>query len=296
MSPVRIFVLIVAAVAAIGLAFLLRGVLAGKEGPAAAPVAQAAEPARPMTRVLVAKRDLTIGTRLTAADMDWQVWPADSLNPAFITDGSAPAPAPKGPTDKAKKAVTEAASSLGGSGASAIQSFEGTVVKEPIAAGEPIIARKIVRGGQGGYMSVVLTPGMRAMGVSVSVDTGAGGFILPGDRVDVLQAREVDDALVTRVVLRNVRVLAIDQTTAPEKDANTIVGAVATLEVAAADAETLAGAQMQAKGGGALVLALRSLADTGGPSGRGAGFEAAAQSDTISVYRGGEGSEVTINR
>src|SRR5690606_9287495 len=100
-------------------------------------------------------------------------------------------------------------------------------------------------------------PGMRAMAISVTVDTAAGGFILPGDRVDVLQAGDVDDRSVTRTVMRNVRVLAIDQAAAPAKDANTLVGAVATLEIPAGDAEVLAGAQIQARNGGGLVLALR---------------------------------------
>ena len=60
----------------------------------------------------------------------------------------------------------------------------GAVVREPIASGEPMVERKVVKGGEGGYLAVVLQPGMRAIGVPVSVESGAGGFILPGDRVD----------------------------------------------------------------------------------------------------------------
>lgn len=288
MSPVRILVLVVAAVAAIGLAFVLRGVLAGKDKPSAAPAAaQAAIPQRPMARVLVAKRDLPVGTRIAEEDLDWQDWPADALNATMITDGVAPAaPKKKGAVAKVAQAAGD---TLGGSAAK--QALEGAVVREPIAALEPISSRKIVRGGEGGYLSVVLGPGMRAIAVSVNVDTAAGGFILPGDRVDVLQSRESDGVSITRTVMRNIRVLAVDQASTPAKDANSIVGAVATLEVTAEDAETLAGAQVQAKGGGGLVLVLRSFADAGGPSGR-----AYNENRAISVYRAGEGSEVMVSR
>jgi pilus assembly protein CpaB len=290
MSPVRVFVLVIAAIAAIGMAFLMRGALGGKnDGPA--PVVQAA-PEKPMARVLVAKRDLAPGARLTSDDMDWQDWPAEGINPAFITDGVPPAPEPKTAKGKAEKAVATATATL--SGPESVRTLEGAVVKEPILAGEPIVLRKVVRGGEGGFLSVVLTPGMRAMGVSVSVDTAAGGFILPGDRVDVLQTREVEDVSVTRTVLRNVKVLAIDQSSAPAKDANTLVGATATLEVAAADVEALAGAQAQAKQNGVLALALRSYADAGGPSGR--GTSSSGRTGSISVFRGGQASEVTITQ
>ena len=94
MKPVRIIVLAVAAVAAIGLALLVRGMLAGKPTSQAnaAPISQPA--AKPMARVLVAKRDLKIGDRLTVADMDWQEWPVDAVNPAYVTDGSVAAARP----------------------------------------------------------------------------------------------------------------------------------------------------------------------------------------------------------
>lgn len=288
MNPVRVLILVIAAVAAIGMAFLLRGVLAGGDKPA--PVAAAAE-AAPKVRVLVAKRDLPPGTRLAAADLTWQAWPADGINPAFITDGPAPEPDKEGAAEKAARIAGEA---LGG-GDNAIQALEGAVVREAILGGEPVTTRKIVRGGEGGYMSVMLDPGMRAMAVSVNVDTAAGGFILPGDRVDLLQAMEADEGegMITRTVMRNVKVLAIDQAAKPEKDANTLVGAVATLEIPAEDQETLANAQIEAKAGGALVLALRSYADMAGRSSRGA---AVAETGAISVFRGGEASEVTVRR
>ena len=223
MRPVRIVILVVAAVSAIGLALLVRGMMAPKPQPAA--TLASAPQAKPMARVLVAKRDLPIGTKLTTADMGWQDWPAEALNAAFVTDGAPPQAKTddKGLLKTATKAATEAVAPP-----PAMEAFEGALVREPIAAGEPMTARKVVRGGEGGYMSVMLAPGMRAIGVPVNSETGAGGFILPGDRVDVLQARRSEEAekgFVTQAVLTNVRVLAIDQATEPGKDSKTMVGA-----------------------------------------------------------------------
>lgn len=297
MGAARIIILSVAAVAAIGLAVVVRGMIAGHPAAAPAPVAQAAAPQTPMTRVLIAKRDLPVGTRLTAADMGWQSWPAASLNPVFITDGSAPAPAPATTAEKAIDGAAKVAQTVVG-GDHAMENLIGAVVREPIASGEPMVARKVVKGGEGGYLAVVLQPGMRAVGVPVSVESGAGGFILPGDRVDVIQTREValpqgstgDKPRVTEPVVVNVRVLAIDQKTAPEKDSQAIVGAVATLEVTPDAADAL----VEAISRGDLQLALRSYADAGAPSGR-VGARAAA-GPTVRVFRQNEVTDVAVAR
>jgi pilus assembly protein CpaB len=309
MKPVRIIVLAVAAIAAIGLALLVRGMLSGKptsQANAAAPIAQPVE--RPMARVLVAKRDLKVGDRLTSNDMDWQEWPLEAVNAAFITDGSVAAPAPvvtpastapgKGkPARPGQAAAAQAAeraahavADLSGAGPKA--NFIGSVVREPFLAGEPIVARKLVRAGESGYLAVVLQPGMRAMSVAVTVETGAGGFILPGDRVDVILAAQVNQgdsvegtprkAYSSATVLRNIKVLAIDQATKPENGATTVVGATATLEVGPREAEALA----LAKSLGDLSLTLRSYADAQGPSGLGEDV-LAAQSRAASGHDGG---------
>ena len=203
MSAVRLFILVIAAIAAIALAFVVRGAFAPKK-PAAVATGTAAGPAAPVAtpvvKVLVAQHDLPVGTRLTAADMTWQEWPAANLNAAFITDGSAPHVAPGGAAGAAKKAADAAGALFGGA---AMQSMVGAVVREPLLQGEPLIARKIVRAGEGNYMSVVLMPGMRAMAIPVSVDSAAGGFIMPGDRVDVLLSRDAGGkGLSTQTVLR----------------------------------------------------------------------------------------------
>ena len=310
MKPAKIAVICIAAVAAIGLALVVRAM--GSSGKPTA-VAVAAVEAPPMAKVLVAAKDLEPGRRLTDADLAWKDWPVAEVNPVFITDGSVPVPgaaaapaaAAKPADEKAEKiqraeqaaaSVTRAAAALSTGGAKA--DYIGAVVREPILAGEPIIARKIVRAGDSGYMAASLEPGMRAMAIRVTVETAAGGFILPGDRADVLLTREVKtpgaDAakFVTATVMQNVKVLAIDQSIRAAEDAMAVVGATATLEISGPDAEVLA----LAKSEGDLSLVLRSYADTAGPSGRTAAAtrrnEAAA--NVVRVHREGQTEAVVV--
>ena len=304
MKPARIAVICIAAVAAIGLAFVVRAM--GSSGQPIAAAAAAPVETRPMAKVLVAARDLEPGKRLVEPDLEWKDWPVDEVNPAFITDGTVPIPVAAKPegqaADKSKPAgavaaVTRAASDLATGGAKA--DYFGSVVREPILAGEPIVGRKIVRAGDSGYMAAYLAPGMRAMAISVSVETAAGGFILPGDRVDVLMTREQatpTDAssassgknFASAIVMQNVKVLAIDQSTRAGEDEQAVVGATATLEVRPADAEAVA----QARSEGELSLVLRSYADTAGPSGR--VRRAVPQSRSVRIFRGGEPQVVAV--
>ncbi|WP_374343245.1 Flp pilus assembly protein CpaB [Phenylobacterium sp.] len=286
MGAVRIAIIATAALAAIVLAFVVRGMVAPKRPEAPAPAAAPAPPPRPMAQVLVAKRDLPVGARLAALDMTWQAWPVDALNPNFITDGAAAAPVDPGAKQVAQDTARAAKDAVMASGPMA--AFDGAIVKEAFLQGEPIVARKVVRGGQSGYMAVVLLPGMRAMSVPISAETAAGGFILPGDRVDVLQSRPMMDSktFTTQTLMRNLRVLAIDQKTQPDKDAQSIVGAVAVLEVPAADAEILAKGKAQ----GEMILSLRSYADLGGAASRGVAAQRAQVG--LRVIRAGQTSEV----
>lgn len=303
MKPARIIVICVAAVAAIGLALVVRAMGSPSKTPTAVAVA-AAVPVRPMAKVLVAAKDLQPGQRLAEGDLDWKDWPVDEVNPAFITDGSVPLPSAAAetakPADKPEGAVasvTRAATDLATGGAKA--DYIGSVVREPILAGEPIVGRKIVRAGDSGYMAAYLEPGMRAMAIRVTVETAAGGFILPGDRVDVLLTRETNlsnagapegsrSKFSSSTVMQNVKVLAIDQSTRAGDDEQAVVGATATLELGPRDAEALA----LAKSEGELSLVLRSYADTGGPSGRVA--PVARQSTAVRVYRGGAPEVVVV--
>jgi pilus assembly protein CpaB len=318
MGTTRMLILAVAAVAAMALAFVVKGMATGP-APAVAQAAPAPPP-KPMAKVLVAARDLPIGTRLVPEDLSWMEWPVDALNVSFITDGAAAkAPAPTtGPDGKpidpamaekvaaASEAVEAARKAIMDDPGGPIVALSGAIVKEPIFANEPITDRKLVRAGQGGYMAVVIQPGMRAMAIPVSVETAAGGFILPGDRVDVLLSRQLGQTgggtaqFVSETVMRNVRVLAVDQTAAPAPGTNAVVGAVATIEVAPVDAEALNLAQAQ----GDLSLTLRSYADISDPSGRVArraeivarpASAAAYAPQTIRVWRGGQPTEMAMN-
>lgn len=305
MKPARIIVICVAAVAAIGLALVVRAMGSPSNSPTAVASAAAA-PARPMAKVLIAAKDLQPGQRLTESDLAWKDWPVDEINPAFITDGTTPLPGTEAadktapaatPPAGAVASVTRAATNLTTGGAKA--DYVGSVVREPILAGEPIIGRKIVRAGDSGYMAAYLEPGMRAMAIRVTVETAAGGFILPGDRVDVLLTRETTlsnmgaqegdrSKFASSTVMQNIKVLAIDQSTRAGDDEQAVVGATATLEVGPRDAEALA----LAKSEGELSLVLRSYADTGGPSGRVA--PVVRQSSAIRVYRGGAPEVVVV--
>jgi pilus assembly protein CpaB len=258
--------------------------------------------------VLVAARDLQPGKRLEPADMEWKDWPIDGLNPTYITDGSTPLPATEADADPAPDTVenqVEGAVEGAGrvvarvAGTGAQTDYVGAVVREAFVAGEPIVVRKIVRSGDSGFLAAYLEPGMRAMAIRVSVETAAGGFILPGDRVDVIMTRELrsnsstpDSAgrrHVTTTVMQNVKVLAIDQTTQAGDD-QAVVGATATLEVSPGDAEVMSLARAE----GDLSLVLRSYADAAGPSGRTGRLGAGADSHTVRVHRGDQVDVVVV--
>lgn len=136
----------------------------------------------------------------------------------------------------------------------------------PIAVNEVILNSKISGEGGRATISAVLRPDMRAAAVRVSDVAGVGGFVLPGDTVDVLITRSVTDARgagsiqITDVLLQNIRVLAIDQN-ANENSKDPAVSKTATLEVAQVDAQKLALAQTV----GALSLTLRNIADKVNP-------------------------------
>ncbi len=266
MGPVRVVILLVALVAAVGAAVLVRGM---SQAQAPAPVVAAAPEVveRPMTEVLIAKRDLPAGTILVQEDMGWQAWPQDSLNELFLTKASVEKPDEQNKVVKAAEAAGAAAVTAVAGPGGVVAELVGTVVREPILAGEPMTRRKVVRAGSAGIMAITLQPGMRAIAVPLSAESAAGGFILPGDHVDVVSSREVEapgvnggKRFLSETVLRNVKVMAIDQATGTEGSA--VVGATATLELSSNQAEVL----VLAKAQGSLTLILRSYADTDGPT------------------------------
>ena len=230
MNTPRLVVLGLAAVAAGGAAFLARGLLGGGTSHVAATPAPAAFQT---AQVLVASSDLVPGTGVTSDQVRWQDWPRKSVDPSFIT----------GENNPNIDAVVK-----------------GTVVRSPIVAGEPITDAKIVHADTASFMSASLTPGMRAVSIAVSVASLAGGFIQPNDRVDlVLTSQSADSSKKFRAttILRDVRVLAIDQAfddknRKPVSDVKT-----ATLELTPQQAERVTRAQAS----GVLSLSLRSLVE-----------------------------------
>jgi pilus assembly protein CpaB len=275
MNPARIAIIVVAGVAAIALALFVRNLAAPpKSAPSPAQIAQAP----PMSRVLVAKRELAIGERLSADNMTWQPWPAATLNVAFITDGVAAA----APTTGAVAAVGQAGkmmTDMATGGGPKMQAMIGDIVKEPIYAGEPITDHKVVRAGQSGYMAVRLPAGMRALSLPISADSAAGGFIQPGDRVDIMTTHPdsgKSGQMITEVVLQNVLVLAIDQHTDSPKAGAALPGATITLEVPADSATIVARARTLG-----LTLALRSYADIGGQT------HGLTEAHAVRLFKGG---------
>jgi pilus assembly protein CpaB len=268
----KIAVLVIAAIAAIGAAFLVRGI-SSKES--AAPIA-AVEPTiikEPTQMVLVAGSDMEVGQRVTPSQLAWIEWPDKAVAKSYLTQKKNP---------------------------EALEEYSGAIARVRIGKNEPIDSRKLVNPGEAGFMAAVLTPGMRAVAVEISVETGAGGFILPNDRVDIILTREIDiiDAeqvktvYVSNTIFRNVRVLAIDQTFREVDDEQVVVGSTATLELNGEDSEMLA----RADASGDISLALRSVADgefdMAGNS-RSSGFNG-DQTEQVRVFKYGKASQVGL--
>lgn len=154
-------------------------------------------PTIPTARVLVAKKDLVVGTFVKREDLHWQQWPEESITPAYVTDSKL---LDAGKSDK--KRLT-------------IEDFTGGVVRTPIAGGQPLVRGLVAKAGERGFLAAVLQPGMRAMSVPVSQVSGISGFILPGDHVDILWDVKSSSKgyPFTQTLFRDIRVIAIDQKT-----------------------------------------------------------------------------------
>lgn len=234
MDRKKLVLLLGALIIAIGTAFGARSIFAGGAAPSAE---AAAVPTGP--RVLVAKRALTAGTIITADALGFQPWPKELVQDAYFIDGEAD-----------------------------MNKLLGTVVRYPITAGEPVTQGSLVAPGDRGFLAAALGPGMRAVTVPVSATTGVAGFIFAGDRVDLVLTQQIDGAdqssplRTAETVLRNLRVLATDQTTEKSTDENgkTVVAEfrTVTLEVTPKIAEKIAVAQTI----GTISLVLRSIADS----------------------------------
>jgi pilus assembly protein CpaB len=252
MKTARIVVLAIALSAGGVAAYLASG--SDQKAAAPEPVAQLQT-----VDVLVAKSDIGLGQAVGPDEVQWQSWPAATASNNFIRRSDRP------------EATTQLA---------------GSIARSPFIAGEPIREPKLVKTNGSGFMAAVLPGGMRAVSTEISPETGAGGFILPNDRVDVILSKRQKnptgkDVVTSEIILPNIRVLAIDQAPREKDGQNSVVGKTATLELKPGQAETLARARQT----GTISLALRSLVDAHAPD--------APRSDDsgdgiVTVFRGDE--------
>lgn len=228
----RKIILLVLALGIAGLTVQLTRALVGQPAPAPAPSATPAAPAPKTLRVLVAAGDLPAGTLVQPSHLRWRAWPDDGdLAKTYMVEGQRPA-----------------------------EEFNGAVVRQGLRAGEPVVEGRLVKPGDRGFLSAVLSPGMRAVTVAINGVTGIAGFIFPGDRVDLILTQKLKEEGTDRerhaseTVLGDVRVLALDQRLNDQKG-EAKVAQLVTLEVLPRQAEAVSlAAEM-----GRLSLSLRSL-------------------------------------
>jgi pilus assembly protein CpaB len=260
MKPARIIVLGIA-LAAGGVAAMLAGGGGEQQAPEPVKVVQVE-----MVDVLVAKTAINVGQRVSPDELQWQAWPVTAAAPTFIRKSTMP---------------------------DAVERLSGAIARYSFVMGEPINDSKLIKADGSGFMAAILPRGMRAVSTEISAETGAGGFILPNDRVDViLTRREKDDKgdhFVSDTILNNIRVLAIDQMIGEKDGQKVVIGRTATLELTPGQAETLALSRQQ----GTMSLALRSLADAR-TTGSDTPDDSPRNRRGINVLRFGVGSTTTV--
>jgi pilus assembly protein CpaB len=179
--------------------------------------------------IVVAKQALRFGTELNASQLAEVPWAADAI--------------PAGAFTKVSDVLSQGR----------------RVVLAAIEPNEPVLALKITGPGQRATLSALVKPGMKAVTIRVNDVEGVGGFVLPGDRVDVVLTRQIDKGQAsTEVVLQNTRVLAVDQS-ADERTAKAAVAKSVTLEVTTVEAQKV----WLASSVGSLSLLLRKAGETG---------------------------------
>jgi pilus assembly protein CpaB len=266
MKPSRIIVLVIA-LAAGGVVAMLMG---GRQ-PAQRPQPVVQAPQIQTVEVLVARSEIGMGHAVTEQDLQWVPFPQQIVTSLMITRASRP---------------------------NAVDEFKGAISRTSILSGEPIRDAKLIRQGGSGFLSAILTPGMRAVATEIRAESASGGFILPNDRVDViLVRRDLEqqkatgfDVWTSETILTNVRVLAINAQVEDKDGQRNITGQHATLELSSRQAETLALSHALAQGNGQLALVLRPLAETVTTPVEG---EDDRRRGTISVVRNGVSSTVT---
>jgi pilus assembly protein CpaB len=238
MSKMRALMFVLAIGSAVVAALLAKGVLGRK------PDTQVTEVVAVKTSdVLVVAKDVLMGEKFANGTLAWKSWPTDNVVPTMITKDIKP---------------------------DAIKEYTDARARIAIYQGETVMDRKVLLPGKGGFMSSIIPKGMRAISVSISSRSSAGGFILPDDRVDVILTRKAGQggnndaqAVSSETVISNVRVLAVNQVYQPKGEADTVTvdkGENATIEVTLHQAEVIE----MVESSGELSLALRSIAENDG--------------------------------
>ncbi len=235
MKTSRILVLGLAAAAAGG-AFMLAN--APKPAPVQADASAPDLPPPTTDDVLVAAKDLGLGSVVGDGELAWTAWPKGAVASGMIVRTADP---------------------------KAADDIKGSIVRASLFQGEPIRREKLIKGASSGFMSAILPSGKRAVAINIDSQgaTSAGGFILPNDRVDVVRTSQDESrgvgggAFLSETILRDVRVLAIGQNVEEKNGQPVVVGSNATLELDPAQAETVILAQRA----GQLSLTLRSMLD-----------------------------------
>lgn len=196
-----------------------------------------------MVRVLVANQNLPAGAFVKMEELRWADWPEASLAETYFLESE----------------MLESQSNAQSNGEEDPKYIlEGAVIRSGLTAGEPLTEGRVIRPGERGFLAAVLNPGNRAVSVPINATTGISGFVFPGDQVDLLLTQSVKQGDITRrateTVLRDIRVLAVDQRVS-DQEGKAEIGKTATLEVSPEQAELVAVAMEM----GRLSLALRSL-------------------------------------
>lgn len=261
---VKQLVVLVVAIGAAGMAAYLAHGMLGEREPT---IVEVEAPKVQQIEILVSAGNIPMGDRLETNRLIWKPWPDDAITANMIT----------------KKANPDA-----------LEVYGSAIARTPIFEGDPVIRQRVIKPDEGGFMAALLPEGMRAISVRISAETGAGGFILPNDRVDVLLTRDVRgrSGRVSETVLTNVRALAIDQTFRETEQGNkVVVGKTATLELTPEQAKILA----LAEASGQLTLTLRSIADSSARDGPVTSDEFIGGGNTINIVRYGVSSSVSGN-
>ena len=194
LKNVTLLIAFVALAALIGLT--VRSMLSSPTAPASTENVRQ-EPRKEKPKVWVAKDNLEVGTFVDSSDLTAIEWPERARQPNFL--------------------VTTAVRG---------EEITGAVIRERIIKGAPILAEKIVRPGERGFLSAVLLPGMRAITIGIDNVTGHAGLVLPGDRVDLILTQTIEDpesdaiSHASETIAKAMRVLAVGSrlSTATEQD------------------------------------------------------------------------------